>query len=1009
MSNLDALFLIAGDSSEDDAPRKTSAVQTWLLGYEFPSTFILMQKNRVTFLCSSNKAKILEPVKASDPRIPIEIITLPRAKDAAPGAIQEVMGKFVGLLASSQRIGTLPKEEHTGKTVADYKTALAAAGHTHETIDISVALGAVMAIKDDEELKIMRTTSNLCNTLVGSYILPKIELIIDKEKPTSHATLVNLIEHRLGDNERPADMKVWSKGRGLTDVDFSSVEFVYVPQVQSSASGYTLKLLNEPSPTNISFKGVLMTSVGLKYKGYCANISRTYIVDPTTLQEEVYALVVEIHKEVVQRLKEGAVAKDIYSHAVTIVKQKKPALEGHFVKSLGHAMGLEFKESAYVLSAKNSRVLRSNMVLNLSIGFQDVNDDKSGLFTIHIADTVKVGQERGVCLTDVAKESKDCLFFFQQDEPKPKPKAKAAPQPSPKKVPTKVVGGKVLRTATRSGGGAEVSQTTRTKIYPHQVELHAKRQSEGLARFESGGGGEADGRGKEWKRFISYKGEGALPSEVTEPKIYIDKKALTVVLPIHGFAVPFHINAIKNASKNDEAEYVYLRINFQTPGQLTGKKEDTPFEDPDATFIRSLTYRSLNRTRFDNLFAAIQQLKKDVNKREQQKKEMADVVEQDKLIEMRGRRPYKLGDVFPRPALDGKRLPGDVEIHQNGLRYQSMGNQRVDVLFSNIKHLFFQPCDNELVVIIHCHLKSPIMIGKKKTKDVQFYREATDMQFDETGNRKRKHRYGDEDEIEMEQAERKRRVALNKEFKAFAEKISDAATESNGEPLELDIPYSELAFEGVPFRTNVKLSPTMDCLVHLTDPPFTVVTLAEIEVASMERVQFGLKQFDLVFVFRDFTRVPLSINSIPSSQLNNVMEWLNDVDVPIAESQINLNWGPIMKTINEDPADFFAGGGWGFLPVPGATGSENGSSASEEESTYDQSSESSASSEDGSGSAFDGSDASDDDDEMSGADESGDDWEELEQKALKSDKKKADKGRNDSDSDAPKKKKSSKR
>jgi nucleosome binding factor SPN SPT16 subunit len=41
-------------------------------------------------------------------------------------------------------------------------------------------------------------------------------------------------------------------------------------------------------------------------------------------------------------------------------------------------MGLEFKESAYVLSAKHSRVLRSNMVFNLSIGFHDVSDDKSG-------------------------------------------------------------------------------------------------------------------------------------------------------------------------------------------------------------------------------------------------------------------------------------------------------------------------------------------------------------------------------------------------------------------------------------------------------------------------------------------------------------------------------------------------------------------------------------------------------------------------------------------------------
>lgn len=63
-------------------------------------------------------------------------------------------------------------------------------------------------------------------------------------------------------------------------------------------------------------------------------------------------------------------------------------------------------------------------------------------------------------------------------------------------------------------------------------------------------------------------------------------------------------------------------------------------------------------------------------------------------------------------------------------------------------------------------------------QDVQFFREATDVQFDETGNRKRKHRYGDEDEIEMEQQERKRRAMLNKEVRAFAEKIAEAASAS---------------------------------------------------------------------------------------------------------------------------------------------------------------------------------------------------------------------------------------
>lgn len=67
-----------------------------------------------------------------------------------------------------------------------------------------------------------------------------------------------------------------------------------------------------------------------------------------------------------------------------------------------------------------------------------------------------------------------------------------------------------------------------------------------------------------------------------------------------------------------------------------------------------------------------------MNKREAQKKEMADVVEQDTLMEMKGRRPVKLPEVFVRPALDGKRLPGEVEIHQNGVRYTSpMGSQKI--------------------------------------------------------------------------------------------------------------------------------------------------------------------------------------------------------------------------------------------------------------------------------------------------------------------------------------------
>lgn len=692
-----------------------------------------------------------------------------------------------------------------------------------------------------------------------------------------------------------------------------------------------------------------------------------------------------------QKLQDGVVVRDLYQHAVSYIREKKPELEQNFIRNIGFGTGQEFRDSIYLLSPKNTRRIKANMTFILALGFQDLVDDQGQKYSLQLNDTVIVNSKRpATCLTDGLKKPKHVMFFSdegsEEEDTKAPTKKGANGNPSPPKH--KTAGGKVLRNKTRNAGQEEAAQSTAAKISEHQRELHAQLHKNGMAKYSEGGSGTGGKEGQGWKKFQSYKGELGLPKEVENLRIFVDRKASTIVLPIHGFAVPFHINTIKNVSKSDEGNQTLLRINFQTPGQIAGKKEDTPFEDPDATFVRSITYRSTDGHRFDAISKQITDLKKEVTKREQQKKEMAGVIDQDSLIELKGRRPVRLPEVFVRPALDGKRLPGEVEIHQNGLRYQSpMGSQKIDILFSNIKHLFFQPCDHELLVIVHIHLKSPMMIGKRKAHDVQFFREASDVQFDETGNRKRKYRYGDEDEIELEQQERKRRQMLNREFKAFAEKVAEAATASLGDSIEMDVPYRELSFEGVPHRTNVRLQPTTDCLVFLSDPPFLVVTLNEIEIASLERVQFGLKQFDMVLVFKDFTKSPLHINSIPTSLLDDVKQWLNSVDIPLAEGPVNLNWNPIMKHVNENPYEFFMTGGWGFLGASnGGEQESEGDSGSESE--YEQAPSESDFSEGGaSESDFnDGSDASGD--EGSGSEFSeGEDWDELERKAAKSDKK----------------------
>ncbi len=59
-------------------------------------------------------------------------------------------------------------------------------------------------------------------------------------------------------------------------------------------------------------------------------------------------------------------------------------------------------------------------------------------------------------------------------------------------------------------------------------------------------------------------------------------------------------------------------------------------------------------------------------------------------------------------------------------------------------------------------------------------------------------------------------------------------------------------------------------------PPF-VLTLESIELVHFERVSFHLKNFDMVFIFKDYTRKVTMVTSIPMSQLDQIKEWLKYV------------------------------------------------------------------------------------------------------------------------------------
>ena len=99
-------------------------------------------------------------------------------------------------------------------------------------------------------------------------------------------------------------------------------------------------------------------------------------------------------------------------------------------------------------------------------------------------------------------------------------------------------------------------------------------------------------------------------------------------------------------------------------------------------------------------------------------------------------------------------------------------------------------------------------------------------------------------------------------------------------------------------------------------PPF-VVTLEDLELVHFERVQFQLKNFDMVFIFKDYNKKVMVVGSIPMNLLDHVKDWLNNVDIKYTEGVQSLNWTKIMKTITDDPEGFFEDGGWNFLDAEG--------------------------------------------------------------------------------------------
>lgn len=481
----------------------------------------------------------------------------------------------------------------------------------------------------------MRTSAKACVALMTPYFLEEMSNILDQEKKVKHSALADKVDKKLDDDKFWKTVQLPNKSKLPSDLDPSQLDWVTGPVIQSGGK-YDLRLVTDVNDENLH-AGTIVAAMGLRYKSYCSAIARTYLIDPNKSQEGNYKLLCSVHSAVLKEIRDGVAVKDVYAKAVSAIRAKKPEMEKHLLRNVGWGIGLETKDSTLILNAKNTRTLRDGMTLCIATGFSDIEnphpqDKNSKNYSLMIMDTIRVTQGEPVVFTAEAPiEANSNSFFFKDEE---------EAQPTPKKEKKEhrvgaVAKKNITQTRLRSERTTQVDEDAEARRREHQKELAAKKQKEGLERYAESTAGQNGAEVKKFKKFESYKRDNQLPARVKDLKIVVDGKSNTVVVPVMGRPVPFHINTIKNASVNDEGDWVFLRINFLSPGQGVGRKDDQPFEDASAHFVRSLTFRSEDKNRYTDIANQIANLKRDASKREQEKKDMEDVVEQDKLIEIR--------------------------------------------------------------------------------------------------------------------------------------------------------------------------------------------------------------------------------------------------------------------------------------------------------------------------------------------------------------------------------------
>ncbi|MEI6222376.1 MAG: aminopeptidase P family protein, partial [bacterium] len=117
----------------------------------------------------------------------------------------------------------------------------------------------------------------------------------------------------------------------------------------------------------IEFGDIVLVDAGVRYKGYCSDCSRTYVVGESSARfQELYSTVLEAQELALQKVKAGEKALAVDAAAREYIS--KAGFEGRFGHGTGHGVGIAIHERPRLSPMNTTDVLLEGSVVTVEPG-----------------------------------------------------------------------------------------------------------------------------------------------------------------------------------------------------------------------------------------------------------------------------------------------------------------------------------------------------------------------------------------------------------------------------------------------------------------------------------------------------------------------------------------------------------------------------------------------------------------------------------------------------------------